>query len=117
MIKVVYAEDFLKDLKKLKGTPYYNSIKNLCFEKIPSLKTTSEIESLKKLKGHDSYFRVRKGDFRIGIKMEASIVTFLRCLPRKDIYKYFPKQIVKTGEPPERYSHCSLRCWPAYYRS
>jgi len=52
---VVYAEEFLKDLKKLKGTPYYAAIKALCFDQIPSLKSTSEIASLKKLKGYDDY--------------------------------------------------------------
>ena len=91
MIEVVYAEEFLKDLNKLKSTPYYNPIKSLCFDQIPLLKSTSEISSLKKLKGFDEYYRIRKGDFRIGIKITNSEVTFLRCLSRKDIYKYFPK--------------------------
>ena len=91
MIEVVYAEEFLKDLKKLKGTPYYTTLKNFCFSKIPLMKSTADIDSVKKLKGYDNYYRIRKGDFRIGIKIEGATVTFLRCLPRKDIYKYFPK--------------------------
>jgi len=90
MIKTAYAEEFLKDLKKLKGTPYYMAIKTLCFDRIPSLKTITEIASLKKMKGYENYYRVRKGEFRIGVKLENSELTFLRCLPRKDIYKYFP---------------------------
>ena len=90
MIKVVYAEDFLKDLKKLKSSNHYQTIKTLCFEKIPSHKSTTEIASLKKLKGFDEYYRIRKGDFRIGIKIEGNSVLFLRCLSRKDIYKFFP---------------------------
>jgi len=91
MIDVEYAEEFLKDLKKLKSTPYYLPIKALCFDQIPSLKSPTEISSLKKLKGYDDFFRIRKGDFRIGIKIIGSTITFLRCLSRKDIYKYFPK--------------------------
>jgi len=91
MIEVVYADEFLKDLKKLKGTPYYNAIKALCFDNIPALKSTSDIASFKKLKGYDDYYRIRKGDFRIGIKLNGTVITFLRCLSRKDIYKYFPK--------------------------
>jgi len=91
MISVVYAEEFLKDLQKLKGTTYYSTIKTLCFDKIPSFKSTDEIASLKKLKGYSNYYRIRKGEFRIGIRIEAGSVAFLRCLPRKDIYKYFPK--------------------------
>ena len=90
MIEVIYAENFLKDLNKLRGSPYYSSIKRLCFDIIPSLKNTTEIPSLKKLKGDDGYYRVRKGDFRIGISIKGATVTFLRCLSRTDIYKYFP---------------------------
>jgi mRNA interferase RelE/StbE len=92
MIRAFYEEDFLKDLKKLKGTPYYKSIATLCFEQVPSLKSIADIPSLKKLKGYDNYYRIRKGDFRIGIKIEGANITFLRCLSRKDIYKYFPKK-------------------------
>ena len=90
MINVLYAEEFLKDLKKLKTNPSYPAIRKLCFEHIPALRSTTEITSLKKLKGFDTYYRIRKGDFRIGIKIEGSTLTFLRCLSRKDIYKYFP---------------------------
>jgi mRNA interferase RelE/StbE len=90
MIDVVYAEEFLKDLKKLKGTAYYTGIKTLCFDIIPSLQTVSGISSLKKMKGFDGYYRIRKGEYRIGIAIKDSKVVFLRCLPRKDIYKYFP---------------------------
>ncbi|MDO8095007.1 MAG: type II toxin-antitoxin system RelE/ParE family toxin, partial [Candidatus Brocadiales bacterium] len=50
----------------------------------------SEIPNLKKLKGSGNYFRLRAGDYRIGIRLENDIVIFVRFLNRKDIYKYFP---------------------------
>lgn len=90
MIKVRYAEDFLKDLKKLKGTAYYQSIKAICFDQIPALDKPFDIPALKKLKGNQHYYRIRKGEFRIGVRIEGDEVVFLRCMARKDIYKYFP---------------------------
>lgn len=48
------------------------------------------IVGIKKLKGYKSYFRVRIGDYRIGLYLEKNIVVFSRVLHRKDIYKYFP---------------------------
>ena len=92
MIEVVYAEEFIKDLKKLKGSPYYTAIKSLCFDYVPSLKSPTEIVNLKKLKGFDDFFRIRKGDYRIGVRIEKNSIQFLRCMSRKDIYKYFPKK-------------------------
>ncbi|MBW2740306.1 MAG: type II toxin-antitoxin system RelE/ParE family toxin, partial [Deltaproteobacteria bacterium] len=51
--------------------------------------TTSRITNLKKLKGESSYYRIRFGNYRIGIKIEGDSVIFIRALHRKDIYRYF----------------------------
>ena len=90
MIDIVYSDTFIKELKSYKGTPSYKAIKHLCFEIIPELNSLQDIPSLKKMEGFTNYFRIRKGDYRIGIKIEDSKIYFLRCLHRKDIYKYFP---------------------------
>jgi len=50
----------------------------------------SEIEHVKKLRGAENYYRIRIGDYRLGLKVENNIVIFVRCLDRKDIYRYFP---------------------------
>lgn len=56
-------------------------------EKAASL---DEIHNLKKLKGGGNYFRLRIGDYRVGIALENETVIFVRFLNRKDVYKYFP---------------------------
>jgi mRNA interferase RelE/StbE len=45
-----------------------------------------EIKNLKKLKGYKSYYRIRIGDYRIGIYISNDIIEFSRFLHRKDIY-------------------------------
>jgi mRNA-degrading endonuclease RelE of RelBE toxin-antitoxin system len=30
------------------------------------------------------------GDYRLGFVFEQGVVTFVRCLQRKEIYRYFP---------------------------
>jgi mRNA interferase RelE/StbE len=52
--------------------------------------TTSRITNLKKLKGKSGYYRIRFGNYRIGIRIEDDLVIFIRALHRKDIYRYFP---------------------------
>ena len=49
-----------------------------------------ELPSLKKLSGGGDYYRIRVGDYRIGVALEDETVAFVRCLHRKDIYRYFP---------------------------
>ncbi|MCB0846226.1 MAG: type II toxin-antitoxin system RelE/ParE family toxin [Bacteroidetes bacterium] len=55
------------------------------------------MQKLKKLQGFENYYRIKLGDYRIGIEIEKSpentgeeIVTFIRFIHRKDIYRYFP---------------------------
>jgi mRNA interferase RelE/StbE len=36
------------------------------------------------------YYRIRLGDYRVGLKIENNTVCFVRFLHRKDIYRYFP---------------------------
>jgi mRNA interferase RelE/StbE len=56
-------------------------------EKADSL---TELPNLKKLKGGGNYFRVRIGDYRIGVALVDETVVFVRFLNRKDVYKHFP---------------------------
>lgn len=48
------------------------------------------IAQLQKTKGEKNYFRLRVGDYRIGVALEEDSLVFVRFLNRKDIYKYFP---------------------------
>jgi len=63
------------------------------FEKdVKQAKTLRDIANLKKLKGSETYYRIRFGKYRIGLEMTNNTVIFARCLHRKDVYRYFPKE-------------------------
>jgi mRNA interferase RelE/StbE len=55
-----------------------------------SAETLAEIPNLKKLQGFKSAYRIRIGDYRIGIFIDGNTIQFARVLNRKEIYKYFP---------------------------
>ena len=59
-------------------------------EDVEQAQSLSQISNLKKLKGHANYYRIRIGDYRVGIMIAEDTVIFVRFLNRKDIYKYFP---------------------------
>jgi mRNA interferase RelE/StbE len=42
------------------------------------------------MSGGGAYYRMRLGDHRVGLSVQDDVVTFVRVLPRKDIYRYFP---------------------------
>ena len=48
------------------------------------------MRNLRKLRGSDRYYRIRVGEYRVGLSVEGDTVTFVRFLHRKDVYRYFP---------------------------
>lgn len=84
-----FREKFLKDLSKIRDKKVLKAIKTsiLNTEAVPTL---NNIKHIKKLKNYDNAFRIRVGDYRIGIFIEENIVEFVRVLHRKEVYRYFP---------------------------
>jgi len=50
----------------------------------------SQIKNLKKLKGFRTAYRIKIGDFRIGLVFEDNTEFFAAIANRKDIYQRFP---------------------------
>jgi len=89
-VNTEYLPSFLKDLKALRSTPAYDSIKTLVLKIIPNCSTLEEVRNLTKLTGYESAYRIRVGDYRIGLFVEQDTITFARVMHRKEIYRYFP---------------------------
>lgn len=89
-MKTEYLPSFTKDLKKLKKTSIYLEVKMLVFQTIPNYQNITEINNLKKIKKHKNAYRIKVGDYRIGVFIQQETITFSRVLHRKDVYRYFP---------------------------
>jgi len=89
-LKLLYRELFLKDLSKLKGTPAYEKIKRLVFEILPEADSLSELSNTKSLRNAENRYRIRVGDYRIGIKLSGDTVEVMRVKHRKEFYRFFP---------------------------
>ncbi|ADI15760.1 type II toxin-antitoxin system RelE family toxin [Truepera radiovictrix] len=89
-MRTAYARSFIKDLKKLEGTDAYSRIHTLAFETVPQARTLGEVANLKKLTGYRDAYRIKLGEYRLGLTLEGETVVFRRVLHRKDIYRYFP---------------------------
>ncbi len=88
-MRVEFRESFAKDLKGIKNKVLLGRVKEV-IEAVEKADSLDEMHNLKKLKGGGNYFRLRVGDYRVGIVLENDRVTFVRVLNRKDIYRYFP---------------------------
>jgi len=87
---VEFDRSFPKSLEKVNDSKILKRIIKIIIEieKAPSLK---EINNCKKLTGYKNYFRIRIGDYRLGIELiNQQTIRFILLAHRKDIYKYFP---------------------------
>ena len=88
-MKTAFRESFARDLKNIKDRNLLKRISRV-IEEVESARSPSEIPNLKKLTGPGDFFRIRQGDWRIGLIVRADVVEFVRCLHRRDMYRYFP---------------------------
>ena len=89
-MRVAFRQSFERDLKKLKADRAMRQRIREMIEEVEAAGRLEEVTSLKKLSGGGAYYRIRVGDYRIGLEVEGGNVTFVRCLHRRDIYRYFP---------------------------
>jgi mRNA interferase RelE/StbE len=88
-VNVKIDRSFERDTKKIKDRKLLDKLADI-IEQIQNSSNTTEIKNLKKIVGAHSYYRIKMGDFRIGISIEEGSVILIRFLSRKDIYKHFP---------------------------
>ena len=88
-MNVQFRDSFSKDLRNIKNKDLLDRIRE-AIEHIENTQNLHDITNLKKLKGGSNYYRIRVGEYRIGLTIENDTVAFVRCLNRKEIYRYFP---------------------------
>ena len=91
-MKLAFTKKFLKQISKLNDPALAKEIEAIIerAEKSNSLSEIKNLKNLKKLKGHTGFYRIRSGDYRIGIYFDKGRFEFAAFDHRKDIYKYFP---------------------------
>ena len=88
-MRLQFKASFERDLKRVKDKELLKEVRRV-IEEIESAETIHGIGHLRKLRAEGSYFRVRLGDYRMGLIVEEDLATFVRFLHRSEIYRYFP---------------------------
>lgn len=83
-----YASAFIKDVKK--SSPELRLQIQSLVEDIKRVDRLQDLPDVKKMKGCSNAFRIRLGEYRVGIFVENGVVILARMLHRREIYRYFP---------------------------
>ncbi|WP_028326203.1 type II toxin-antitoxin system RelE family toxin [Desulfatirhabdium butyrativorans] len=87
---LLYAKSFSKDLDSI---PKESRIKKALLKVIRAIQeadSVSELTDVKKIKGDEGYYRIRIGEYRLGIKTVKNTVVLIRFIHRRDISRRFP---------------------------
>lgn len=88
-MKIDFKKSFAKDLINIKVKRINKKVKDI-IEEVEKASSLMKIRNMRQLKSGSKYYRIKLGDYRIGIKFEEDFVVFVRILHRKEIYRYFP---------------------------
>jgi mRNA interferase RelE/StbE len=89
-VEILYGKNFSKDLDAIRHETDIKVHLLKLIETITEAKSFSDLKGVRKLEGYQAYFRIKVGDYRLGIKPTQNTVELIRFLHRKDIYRRFP---------------------------
>ncbi len=84
-----FRTSFARDLKKVKDRAVLDRVRQV-LEEVEAATEPGAIGELRKLSGAGNAYRIRIGEYRIGLTIEGDAVEFVRFLHRRDLYRFFP---------------------------
>lgn len=91
-MEVILKKSYLKDLRKVHKNIFW-----LADQTIDTLKSAASFEDsgldYKKMSGQkegENYYRIRVGDYRIGVEYANPTIIIICILSRGNVYKHFP---------------------------
>lgn len=89
-MKIFIDKSFAKDVDKITDKKLLRNLKKLIIE-LENSDSLVDLPNVKKIKGYNSFYRIRMGNYRLGMEeIDSNVICLTRFLHRKDIYKYFP---------------------------
>jgi len=91
-VKFSIEKSFDRDVDRIKDKKLLKRLRTL-ISMLDNADTIHGIPHIKKIEGYESYYRIKIGDYRLGMEAISNReVLLIRFLHRKDIYRYFPKR-------------------------
>ncbi|WP_435549908.1 type II toxin-antitoxin system RelE family toxin [Desulfobacterium sp. N47] len=89
-MNILYGKRFSKDLDAIRNESKIRKRVRELIEEIKKAGSLADIKDVKKIEGYAEYFRIKIGNYRLGIKRKQNNVELIRFLHRKEIYRRFP---------------------------
>ncbi len=88
-MRVAFRASFVKDLGRVRNKAVRQRVATVS-QRVEHAAGLDDVPNLRRLTTSGPYYRIRLGDYRIGLVVEGDTIVFVRLLHRRDIYRYFP---------------------------
>ena len=88
-MEVSYSKKFLKQLAGVSSETRVK-IEHFVFNELVSVSSVSSLGKVEKMQGYDGFYKVRFGNYRLGLVIENERITVKTVMHRREIYKFFP---------------------------
>lgn len=91
-MEIVFLNSFKKDLNQINDKKLKEALKHIIFD-LKETDTLQSIKGLEKLKGYYSMtYRIKIGDYMLGLYKQDKTVYLARFVSKEDLYKIFPRK-------------------------
>ena len=80
---------FNRDLRRIRDRDVRQRL-TLKIQEIEAASNFTQMTDVLKMQGYDIHYRIRVGNYRLGIAVEGDVVILLRFGHRRDFYRGFP---------------------------
>ena len=89
-MKLENSPSFIRDMKRIRNQALRERVGQTlaALEAAPTLAEAGNVEKVASSSGQN--YRVRVGDYRLGITVDDDTIILKRFLHRREIYRYFP---------------------------
>ena len=87
-MKIAFRKSFSRDLSKIEDRSLLGRVKQI-IDSVEAAEDLQQISNVKRITGSSNLYRIRVGDYRMGIAVQEGTIEFVRCLHRREIYRYF----------------------------
>lgn len=84
-----YRTSFVRDLRRVRSAEIRRRVERTIGD-LEAAATIDRVAGAASIKGPGRYYRIRIGDYRLGMSIDGHTAILVRLLHRRDIYRYFP---------------------------
>ena len=84
-----YTASFIRDLRRLRNPALRRRVDRI-MDDLERATDPGAVAGATRLRGPGQFYRIRVGDYRIGLSVEDNKAIVTRFLHRRDIYRSFP---------------------------